>query len=96
MYAFPGPCRGREPGGSPGGSAARGRPPQGGAPYADLRSAGLPPAPSPAANLPGRAAAPCAALRNLLYYNKFAPKTPRACKEKEKEMTSLWQKPKSA
>lgn len=96
MYAFPGPCRGREPGGSPGGSAARGRPPQGGAPYADLRSAGLPPAPSPAADPPGRAAAPCAALRNLLYYNKFAPKTPRACKEKEKEMTVLWQKPKSA
>ena len=96
MYAFPGPCRGREPGGNPGGSAARGRPPQGGAPYADLRSAGLPPAPSPAANPPGRAAAPCAALRNLLYYNKFAPKTPRVCKEKEKEMTALWQKPKSA
>ena len=73
-----------------------GAPPQGGAPYADLRSAGLPPALSPAANQPGRAAAPCAALRNLLYYNKFAPKTPRVCKEKEKEMTALWQKPKSA
>lgn len=96
MYAFSGPCRGREPGGSPGGGAARGRPPAGGAPYADLRSAGLPPAPSPAADPPGRAAAPCAALRNLLYYNKFAPKTPRVCKEKEKEMTVLWQKPKSA
>lgn len=96
MYAFSGPCRGQEPGGSPGGSAARGRPRRGGAPYADLRSAGLPPTPSPAADPPGRAAAPCAALRNLLYYNKFAPKTPRVCKEKEKEMTVLWQKPKSA
>ena len=75
--------------------APEGRPPQGGAPYADLRSAGLPPAPSPAADPPGHAAAPCAALRNLLYYNKFAPKTPRVCKEKEKEMTSPWPKPKS-
>ena len=89
------PCTPQQPV-PPAAAKAAGAPLRGGAPYADLRSAGLPPAPSPAADPPGRAAAPCAVLRNLLYYNKFAPKTPRACKEKEKEMTSLWQKPKSA
>lgn len=96
MYAFPGPCRGREPGGSPGGSATRGRPPQGGAPYADLRSAGLPPAPSPA-QIRRDVPPPLAPPFEICYTTiSLPPKRPRACKEKEKEMTALWQKPKSA